>query len=74
MDEEKLILVKGFQRTVINLENELLTGEFAMIKDIVGGKAIVVEGRYFDDAAKQRFYLWDVEEEKAMVTLSFTEF
>lgn len=74
IDEEKLIVVKGFQRMLINLENEPLTEELAIIKDMVDGKAIVVEGRYLDIDSKQRFYLWDLEENKAVVVLSFTEF
>jgi hypothetical protein len=74
IDEEKLIVVKGFQRMVINQDNETLTADFAMIKDIVNGKAIVVEGYYLADATKQRFYLWDLEENKAVVVLSFAEF
>jgi hypothetical protein len=74
VDEGLLILHSGWQRVIINSENEKLTPQFGMIKDMVGGKAIVVEGRYLDDAAKQRFYLWDVKEKKAVVKLSFEEF
>jgi hypothetical protein len=74
MDEERLIVVKGFQRFLINLENEPLTEELAMIKNLIGEKAIVVAGRYLDDASKQRFYLWDLKENMAVVVLSFAEF
>lgn len=74
MDEGMLILQKGFQRVVINTDNEVLTPEFGMIKDIVDGKAIVVEGRYLDDDSKQQFFLWDLKENKAVVKLSFIEF
>lgn len=45
-----------------------------MIKDVVDGKAIVVEGNYLADATKQRFYLWDLKENRPMVVLSFKEF
>lgn len=55
-------------------KNEVLTSEFAMIKDVVDGKAIVVEGNYLADATKQRFYLWDLKENRPMVVLSFKEF
>jgi hypothetical protein len=74
VDEGMLILQKGFQRVIINTENEVLTPEYGMIKDIVDGKAIVVEGRYLDNDSKQRFYLWDLNKGEPIVELSFTEF
>lgn len=74
VDEGMLILHRGWQRVIINSENKELTAEFGMIKDIVNGKAIVVEGYYLADATKQRFYLWDVEGNKPVVELSFEEF
>lgn len=74
VDEEKLILQKGFQRVIINQENQTLSPEFAMIKDIIGGKAIVIEGYYLADDTKQRFYLWDLNQNEPLIELTFTEF
>jgi hypothetical protein len=74
MDEGKLILQKGFQRMIINLNNQPLSAELAMIKDIIEGKAIVVEGRYLDNDFKQRFFLWDLKSNKPVIELSFKEF
>lgn len=74
VDSGMLIIHKGFQRAIINEKNEEFSPEFGMIKDIVDGKAIVVEGKYLDDDSKQRFYLWDLKKNKAVVKLSFEEF
>lgn len=74
VDEGMLIIHKGFQRAIINEKNEELTPEFGMIKDIVDGKAIVVEGNYLADATKQRFYLWDLKKCEQVVELSLEEY
>lgn len=75
VDEGMSILIKGFQRQIIDSEGkEVTSGSKALIKDIIDGKAIFIVGNTLGSDLNHKFYLWDLKLDRPVIKLSFTEF
>ncbi|WP_100630309.1 WG repeat-containing protein [Algoriphagus formosus] len=75
VDEEHLIMGIWGQASLYTKEGEKVFDRvYPLLKDLVDGKLILVEGAFLAKDLDQRFYLWDLESDRALIELSFTEF
>lgn len=75
VDEGYLMTGVGRKLSLFNSNGERkLEREYLLIKDIVNGRVILIDGEFFSKDLYQHFYLWDLESDKALIELSFTEF
>lgn len=75
VDDGMAVLIAKNQRFVFDRDgNSILPPDYALIKDIVNKRALLVKGRYFGDSELRQYYLWDLENNQPIVTLSFKEF
>lgn len=75
VDEGHLIMGVWGQASVYTNEGEKVFDRvYPLLKNLVDGKLIMIEGAFLSKDLDQRFYLWDLASDTAVIELSFEEF
>jgi hypothetical protein len=74
-DSELVIVTGATYSYVLNKDGEeVLPPEYALIKDLENGKAIVIKGSNYGVGEDHQYFLIDLATKKPLIKLSYTEF
>lgn len=75
MDQGMAIFQTGFDNFIVNQEGKRpMPGNYGLLKDLVNGQLIVVEGGNLWSKSDQRFFIKDVKRDSILIRLNLTEF
>lgn len=75
MDQGMAIFQTGFDSFIVNQEGKRpMPGNYGLLKDLVNGQLIVVEGGNLWSKSDQRFFIKDVKRDSILIRLNLTEF
>lgn len=75
MDQGMAIFQTGFDNFILNQDGKRpMPGNYGLLKDLVNGQLIVVEGGNLWSKSDQRFFIKDVKSDSLIIRLNLTEF
>lgn len=75
MDQGMAIFQTGFENFIVNQEGKRpMPGYYGLLKDLVNGQLIVVEGGNLWSKSDQRFFVKDIANDSVLIKLNLNEF